>query len=128
MINLTLLRLLNTVSYRGAHYRVVQLSEDHVSLVNETGDYTGPLVEEDIEGIALTPELLVQSGIVYSGGTNEYQFILNNDAVLTVNPHIAGGHSVQLCVKGHWCGRPVQTLHELENLYLDLTGKEMAMD
>jgi hypothetical protein len=45
-----------------------------------------------------------------------------------VNPHIAGGYSIQLCVKGYWCGRPVQSLHELENIYLDLTGNELAID
>jgi len=128
MINLSILRIHNTVSYSGEMCRVLQLSEDHISLQLQNGDFTGPLVEEDIEGITLTPTLLSQLGFVYSGGTNEYQFILNDDAVLTVNPHIAGGYSIQLCVKGQWCGRPVQTLHELQNLYLDLTGKEMNID
>lgn len=56
------------------------------------------------------------------------QYENGEDAILTVNPHIEVGYSIQLCVKGKWCGRPVQTLHELENLYLDLTGKELSVD
>jgi hypothetical protein len=99
-----------------------------VSLQRKNGDYTGPLVEEDIDGIALTPELLAQSGFVYSGDSDAYSFVLDNDAVLTVNPHIQGGYSIQLCVKGNWCGRPVQTLHDLENIYIHLTGKELTKD
>jgi hypothetical protein len=43
-------------------------------------------------------------------------------------PHIFGGHSVQLCVKGKWCGKPVQYLHDLQNMHLDLTGEELSTD
>lgn len=128
MIKLTELRLHNTIGHGGEHCRVVQLSEDHVSLQRANGDYTGPVIEEDIEGISLTPALLARSGFIYSCDSDAYSFVLDHDSVLSVNPHIQGGYSVQLCVKGNWCGRPVQYLHELENIYLDLTGKELSVD
>lgn len=128
MVKLTDLRLHNTVAHDGQHGRVVQLTEEFVTLQYENGDISSALTEEEIVPIPLTPFRLEQLGFVYTGETNAYQFVVNEDAVLTVNPHIAGGHSVQLCVKGHWCGRPMQAQHELENMYLDLTGKELALD
>lgn len=128
MVRATELRLNNTVSHNGQHCRVVQLAHEAIVVQYETGDLSAVLSDEAIHGISLTPELLKRSGFTYTGLSNDYQFVLNEDAVITVNPHILGGHSVQLCVKGNWCGKPVQTLHQLQNIYLDLTGKELLID
>lgn len=128
MIPATSLRLHNTVEHDGRKGRVHQLAEDSIILLYENGDVSEPLSEESVDGIRLTAEVLETNGFVYTATSNAYQFVLDEDVVLTVNPHIFGGNSIQLCVKGHWCGRPVQTLHELQNIYLDLTGKELALD
>lgn len=128
MIKATDLRLHNTVRHAGQPCRVVQLAEEAVIVQYADGALSGSLDPADLDGLDLTPEVLQRSGFVYTGETNDYQFAIDQDAVITVNPHIFGGHSVQLCVKGNWCGKPVQLLHELENIYLDLTGKELAID
>jgi hypothetical protein len=128
MIRLIQLRINNMVSHGGKAGRVIRLTPETVNIEYENGYISPGLSEEDITGISLTPELLRRCGFIDSGGSNTYQFVLNEDAVITINPHILGGHSVQLCVKGNWCGKPIQHLHELQNIYIDLTGEEMVTD
>ncbi len=128
MIKLTQLRLHNTVEHQGTTWSHRAISEESVTLQYENGNISAALNDEEIAGIDLTSWRLEQSGFVYTRETDAYQFVVNEDAVLTVNPHIAGGYSISICVKGHWCGRPVKTLHELQNIYLDLTGNELAID
>jgi hypothetical protein len=128
MILLTTLRINNIVSQSGQVGRVVQLTEETVTLEFANGIISDALLPEDLEGVMLTPSLLEQSGFKFTGETNAYQFALDEDVLITVNPHIFGGHSVQLCVKGKWCGKPVQHLHDLQNMHLDLTGEELSTD
>jgi hypothetical protein len=128
MISITSLRINNIVSHRGQAGRVVQLTEETVTLEFAHGTVSEALSPENLEGVMLTPSLLEQSGFKFTGETNAYQFALDEDVLITVNPHIFGGHSVQLCVKGKWCGKPVQHLHDLQNMHLDLTGEELSTD
>jgi hypothetical protein len=128
MILPTTLRINNIVSHRDQVGRVVQLTEETVTLQFANGIISDALLPEELEGVMLTPSLLERSGFEYTGETNAYQFALDKDVLITVNPHILGGHSVQLCVKGKWCGKPVQHLHGLQNMHLDLTGEELSTD
>lgn len=128
MIALTTLRINNIVSHRDQPGRVVQLTEETVILEYATGIFSDALLPEDLEGVMLTPSLLKRSGFEYTGETNAWQFVLDRDVLITVNPHILGGQSVQLCVKGKWCGKPVQHIHGLQNMHLDLTGEELSTD
>jgi hypothetical protein len=128
MILPTTLRINNIVSHHGQEGRVVQLTQETVTLEFANGIISDALLPGDVEGVMLTPSLLERSGFEYTGETNAWQFVLDKDVLITVNPHILGGHSVQLCVKGKWCGKPVQHLHGLQNMHLDLTGEELSTD
>lgn len=128
MIKATDLRLYNCLLDKGQFCQVERIEPEAITVLHWNSSELAILQPDQLEGLPLTPELLQQSGFVAKDDSNEYKFLLDEEAVITVNPYITGGYSVQLCVKGSWCGKPVSFFHELQNMYLDLTGEEQKID
>lgn len=95
----------------------------HLILVEENGNQYKPV---DMLPIILTPEILqgcrdydknrglqIQPGD-YPHGDLFIDFVNNGDCYL------------QNCSDGYWFGKPIKHFHRLQNLYLDLTEKELT--
>lgn len=84
-------------------------------------EYTGG---EGYEFIPLNREVLINAGFLPSTD-QEYELPIDNDNKLVANPYIEGGYAVQLCCQTTWSGLKPLYLHQLQNLYYVLTGKEL---
>lgn len=103
--------------------------------INENEEYEDSLT--GIEGIPLTPELLVKCGFKWNGdkGSNKHYFL--NGLRITVPSYTLS--ILRDCDKAGesqagWCGKsigdriPLKSLHQLQNLYHSLTQTEITIN
>lgn len=116
MISVNDLRIGNIVSYNGYVYRISALSKDFPFL--DTDEFGFNIITyNNIHGVELTPEILEKCGAVdgvfniYNKLTLEFDFgndfwLCKEDEILVIFENI-------------------KHLHQLQNLYFFLTGKEL---
>jgi hypothetical protein len=81
---------------------------------------------ENYEAVSLNPEILLNAGFQKTTDT-ELELKIDDDNKLVANPYIEGGYAVQLCCQTNWSGQKPRYLHQVQNLYYALTGKELAI-
>lgn len=78
-----------------------------------------------LTGIPLTPEILVKSGIkvqlVFADGISEYN-VIDNGKFETI---VVSGNIIRLQGVP---SKPIEYLHQLQNLYFALTGEELEVN
>lgn len=114
------LRIGNIVLYQGKPKKIVGITEEHPDIDYLTLDY---LDWGDIEPIPLTEELLLGCGFEKYGGENLYHNQLNK---LEAYKHpMKDGYGIGL--SGCYTLPHIKHLHQLQNLYFTLTGKELEV-
>lgn len=107
------------------NFRVKSISE--TAIEQDDSDYTQYLTYDKIQGIPLSPEILVKSGFVKHGNSNEYWTFW---VLPTNNWHICEAHHTEASA-GVETGKfyygddyiLVEYLHDLQNLYYVLNRK-----
>lgn len=128
MIEPTDIRLGNLLMESGQLCQVESISAHAITVRYPCDERTETLVPEQLIAVDLTEDLLGRCGFLRSGTKDTYRLALDPGIEITVNPHIAGGISVQLCVHDHWCGKPVNNVHHLQNIYRELTDEELMIE
>jgi|ERR1051325_3201089 hypothetical protein len=125
-MELTELRIGNWVKYQDKHLQVIEFSPYMICCAPHWGFDNF----EDIEGIPLTPEILEKCGFNY--GNNKSGVLrleiayLNEDYPCTLQ---VSGSGIQICRSGVGSICPsIFYLHQLQNLYFALTGKELEIN
>jgi hypothetical protein len=79
------------------------------------------------EPVPLTAELLQQASFQYSSGT-DLEFIIDDKNKLIASTFVDGAYIVQLSCHGNFLGQKLSYLHQLQNLFFALTGRELLVD
>ena len=114
MITTQDLRIGNLVKYNGEFYAIRSFDELHVSF--KPFDYIG---YDEIEAIEITEEWLLKLGYEKDG-----------DFFRIKNTRLAEAfifkEALSICVHSFWL-KHIKSIHQLQNLYFALTGKELEI-
>ena len=132
MINAKELRIGSRVEYRNEIAVVVNISERHIGL------YLGLIEEEfsrrpnktvvsvdEISPVELTEEILLKCGFEKKGDNwYDLKFKISD---CESNEMFFGGLESDICLftEGYFSSNSVKYLHQLQNLYFAITGKEI---
>ena len=111
------LRIGNLVKYNGEFYAIKSFDEEHVVLKdNVSFDY---IRYDQIEPIEITEEWLLKFGYEKDG-----------DFFRIKNTRLAEAfifkEALSICVHSFWL-KHIKSIHQLQNLYFALTGKELEI-
>lgn len=134
------LRIGNYISFHNVWYKIVGIDKDRVLIEYHNGE-TDYCHIEYIDPIELTEEVLLKIGfelvntkrltgyeMVKELENNVYEFFVfkifdNNDTLLNIRKQKGGGFEY-----GEFTKRGIKYLHELQNAYFILTGKELEAE
>lgn len=91
------------------------------AIEKEDGDFN---VTPYYRGIPLTEEWLIRFGFVYHKHNNSFQL----DVAFGFSIWGKVGSGFNVYVEGSDIGNPVEYVHQLQNLFFALTGKELILD
>lgn len=120
MINNSDLRLGNWIKHKDYHLKVNDIN--HYMVCCEP--HWGFDMVEDIEGIPLTPEILEKFGSPCDQHS-QWQFSVKISAISIYFRANAGIWYSELA--GIYLGDKIQYVHQLQNLFFILTGKELEL-
>lgn len=115
MIQTNELRIGNWVDWNGEKGIINQILEYEV--VFKCGEDT---LISDLKPIELTEEILLKCGFVRDGNTGYYTC---EKVGFTIN--LSGTIGYRACI---WSNKHINHLHQLQNLYFALTGKELEIE
>ena len=115
------LRIGNLVKYNGEFYAIKSFDEEHVVLKDNVLseyylDYIG---YDEIEPIEITEEWLLKLGYEKDGDF----FRIKNTRLAEAFIFKEG---LSICVHSFWL-KHIKSIHQLQNLYFALTGKELEI-
>lgn len=108
------LRIGNLVIYYGRIVSITGITEEHPFINMITADYSE---WKEIEPIPLTEEWLLKSGYFKLDNNGSVHFVVK-------------GHTIWICNNMYLCeknGIILKYVHQLQNLYLALTNKELTI-
>ncbi len=123
MISTFDLRIGNWITVSEVVYRVTRVSETKVNFKGQKGGFS----QEELQPISITQEILESAGFKQRGKTNLYDKVpdegftyqLHSDKIMIFH---RGDNT--LC---HWLNTRIVFLHQLQNFYYCLTGREISI-
>lgn len=117
------LRIGNYTFHGKSICKVTSIFISHFRCTDENGIDHGNSIQESYHPIPLTEEWLLKFGFENIGG------YLWNCRELGENRFINNPYGItHFEIKGHYEKKHIQYVHQLQNLYLDLTGNELTED
>ena len=123
MISTVDLRIGNWITVSEVTYRVTALSETKVHFKGRKGGVS----QEEIHPIPITQEILEKAGFKKKGKADLFDKFPNEGFTYHIYSHkvmIFHGPHNTLC---HWLSTQIDFLHQLQNLYYCLTGRELSI-
>lgn len=117
------LRIGNWITVSGVSYRISAISETKVYFKARKG----AVIQEELHPIPITQELLEKAGFKQRGTTDLFDKIPNEGFTYQMHSNkIMLFHSKDntLC---HWLNTRIVFLHQLQNFYYHLTGREIQI-
>jgi len=124
MMNANELRINNWVEYEGRYFQLYAI-DANMPFLNTAEFGVGVVDYNNIFPIPLSPEILEKCGFVWS--IYHQAFHKHNDGHETydLNECYPSGYQFSTFKKQTLIGIPVQSLHQLQNLYFSLCGEEL---
>lgn len=117
------LRIGNWITVSDVIYRLTGVSEAKVTLKGHKGGFK----QEDLHPIPITPEILEKAGFKRRGQSSLYDKIPDEGFTYHIYWHriiIFHGPDNTLC---HWLNTRIVFLHQIQNIYYCLTGREIQV-
>jgi hypothetical protein len=120
---------------------MIQVKELRIGSTYKWGDGIATLSQQDLRDILeleeieniypieLTEDILIKCGfkdMSFPGLYPEYT-LLSDELNLATIEYDSEMNAVWLCFEGTICGKKLKHLHQLQNLYFDLTGEELQI-
>lgn len=125
MVHTTQLRIGNWVMHDNEPY---QFKLDSFERLTDGSDPKMVQWFQDLEPIPLTPEILEKCGFKLWDDMSRYSIEFENGNTFQVTNcrevFLGGGDA---CTEGHGFDLKIYHLHQLQNLYFSLTGKELEV-
>lgn len=104
-------------------HKIVAVAENKVKFADQKGSFN----PEDLQPIPLTPEILEKAGLKQRGKSSLYDKVPEEGFTYHIYWHRIMLFHAPDNTLSHWLNTRIVFLHQLQNLYYYLTGREIQI-